>query len=180
MFHHRTKENPQPGHLGTFCRPLQSLWHSRQWSPVQTAWNLQSPWEHHQPCQTPTWRFRSQTQDRHEESHEIPYGKGVKQGGIMAPILFLFLMLAFSAGDTWRRIWQGMGYKTNWVQVPCRHHKGATKIPNSAMLSTYLPYCSTPICWWHLLPLCNKRWPHPRHQLNLPPIQMFRPTDAHW
>jgi hypothetical protein len=30
-----------------------------------------------------------------DETHEIPYGKGVKQGNVMAPILFLFLMLAF-------------------------------------------------------------------------------------
>jgi hypothetical protein len=30
------------------------------------------------------------------ETHNIPYGKGVKQGDVVAPILFLFLMLAFS------------------------------------------------------------------------------------
>jgi hypothetical protein len=31
-----------------------------------------------------------------DETREIPYGKGVKQGDVMAPIPFLFLMLAFS------------------------------------------------------------------------------------
>jgi hypothetical protein len=31
-----------------------------------------------------------------DETCKIPYGKGVKQGDVMAPILFLFLMLAFS------------------------------------------------------------------------------------
>jgi len=31
-----------------------------------------------------------------DETRNIPYGKGVKQGDVMAPILFLFLMLAFS------------------------------------------------------------------------------------
>jgi hypothetical protein len=31
-----------------------------------------------------------------DETRDIPYGKGVKQGDVMAPILFLFLMLAFS------------------------------------------------------------------------------------
>jgi hypothetical protein len=30
------------------------------------------------------------------KTRDIPYGKGVKQGDVMAPILFLFLMLAFS------------------------------------------------------------------------------------
>jgi hypothetical protein len=31
-----------------------------------------------------------------DETREIPYGKGVKQGDVMASILHLFLMLAFS------------------------------------------------------------------------------------
>jgi hypothetical protein len=31
-----------------------------------------------------------------DETRDIPYGKGIKQGDVMAPILFLFLMLAFS------------------------------------------------------------------------------------
>jgi hypothetical protein len=31
-----------------------------------------------------------------DETCDIPYGKGVKQGNVMAPILFLFLMLTFS------------------------------------------------------------------------------------
>jgi hypothetical protein len=31
-----------------------------------------------------------------DKTRDIPYGKGVKQGDVMAPILFLFLMLAFS------------------------------------------------------------------------------------
>jgi hypothetical protein len=45
------------------------------------------------------------------ETCEIPYGKGIKQGDVMAPILFLFLMLAFS--ETLEEEIQGMGYKTN-------------------------------------------------------------------
>jgi hypothetical protein len=47
-----------------------------------------------------------------DETCEIPYGKGIKHGDIMAPILFLFLMLAFS--ETLEEEYEEWGsYKTN-------------------------------------------------------------------
>jgi hypothetical protein len=84
------------------------------------------------------------------ETREIPYGKGIKQGDVMAPILFLFLflflMLAFS--ETLEEEYEEWGKKPSEFKYHADITKGqlTTKIPNSAMSSTYLPYCSTPIC----------------------------------
>ena len=43
-----------------------------------------------------------------DETIEIPYGSGVKQGDVMAPVLFLFVMQAFAetAEELWEDDWQ--------------------------------------------------------------------------
>jgi hypothetical protein len=56
-----------------------------------------------------------------DETREIPYGKGVKQGDIMAPILFLFLMLAFS--ETLEEEYEEWGIKP----IEFKYHADITK-----------------------------------------------------
>jgi hypothetical protein len=39
-FHHRTKENPQPGHLGTFCRPSDNFRIDTHYGRYGAAYNM--------------------------------------------------------------------------------------------------------------------------------------------
>jgi hypothetical protein len=56
-----------------------------------------------------------------DETSKIPYGKGIKQGDVMAPILFLFLMLAFS--ETLEEKYEEWGIKP----IEFKYHADITK-----------------------------------------------------
>jgi hypothetical protein len=111
-FHHRTKENPQPGHWALFVdlrKAFDTADHNLLYKLVLEIYGAPENIINLVKCLHGDFVLKLRIGN---ETHEIPFGKGIKQGDVMAPILFLFLMLAFS--ETLEEEYeQGMGYKTN-------------------------------------------------------------------